>query len=422
VTTTGAGSGSVTSFPAGIICGTDCSETVNPGTQFSLTATPAAGSVFLGWSGGGCTGTGTCVVTVNAATTVSASFDPPAPPSQLSVAMAGTGVGSVSGPTAGIACGAECTANVPQGTPVTLTAAAAFGSRFSGWSGACSGTGMTCSWTMNGATTVMATFESNRVDRPLQPNPTPTTQSLSPDSVRAGSPGFVLTVKGRSFATSSVVRWGGAPRPTTFVSNKELRASLTAADVSAARSVPVSVITPAPGGGTSAAVSFTIAPAVTSPSPTPGTPVPPAPPSSDDIIIDNAGPGVQDSVGGRTFTGKWCSAPARTKFGPSALYACGTGIDTYRWTPQIAVSGIYDVYVWVASSPYLSRSVPFVVAHQGGTTTRMIDERRGDGRWVFHGRYFLTAGTESYVETTFDQTDGARGTAGADAVRFIRRR
>ena len=75
VSRTGSGSGTVNSSPSGIACGTDCSQTYVSGTRVTLTASAASGSVFAGWSGGGCTGTGTCSVTLNAATGVTATFN-----------------------------------------------------------------------------------------------------------------------------------------------------------------------------------------------------------------------------------------------------------------------------------------------------------------------------------------------------------
>lgn len=75
VTIEGAGSGNVTSSPDGIICETDCSESYVNGIQVTLTAAPYNGSVFAGWSGGGCSGTGTCTLIMDGDTTVTASFD-----------------------------------------------------------------------------------------------------------------------------------------------------------------------------------------------------------------------------------------------------------------------------------------------------------------------------------------------------------
>ena len=73
--TTTVGSGSVTSSPAGIACGSTCSARFNSGTSVTLTATPAAGSVFSRWSGG-CSGLGSCVVSMKAAKSVTAIFSP----------------------------------------------------------------------------------------------------------------------------------------------------------------------------------------------------------------------------------------------------------------------------------------------------------------------------------------------------------
>ncbi len=73
------GSGTIASTPAGINCGTDCSESYSAGTTLTLTAAPALGATFAGWSGSGiaCTGTGPCTVALNASTTISAVFNTP---------------------------------------------------------------------------------------------------------------------------------------------------------------------------------------------------------------------------------------------------------------------------------------------------------------------------------------------------------
>ncbi len=71
----GTGRGTVTSAPAGIDCGVDCAQDYDDGTQVALTATADAGSVFAGWSGGGCSGSGVCTVTMNADQTVIATFN-----------------------------------------------------------------------------------------------------------------------------------------------------------------------------------------------------------------------------------------------------------------------------------------------------------------------------------------------------------
>jgi hypothetical protein len=76
ITKAGAGTGAVTSLPAGIDCGTTCSHAFGGGTQVALAATPASGSRFAGWSGGGCSGTGGCQLTLGADTTVTATFAP----------------------------------------------------------------------------------------------------------------------------------------------------------------------------------------------------------------------------------------------------------------------------------------------------------------------------------------------------------
>ena len=154
VTKAGTGSGTVTSSPAGINCGPTCSASFPNGTSVTLTATPAAGSTFTGWSGA-CTGTGACNLTMSANRAVTATFA--LVTRTLTVAKAGTGSGTVTSSPAGINCGPTCSASFPNGTSVTLTATPAAGSTFTGWSGACTGTGA-CNLTMSANRAVTATF------------------------------------------------------------------------------------------------------------------------------------------------------------------------------------------------------------------------------------------------------------------------
>ncbi len=74
VSKAGPGSGTVTSSPAGVSCGATCSSSFPDTTVVTLTAAASAGSEFRGWSGAGCSGSSTCVVTVSAATGVTATF------------------------------------------------------------------------------------------------------------------------------------------------------------------------------------------------------------------------------------------------------------------------------------------------------------------------------------------------------------
>jgi hypothetical protein len=98
-------------------------------------------------------------------------------------------------------------------------------------------------------------------DAPTADGPVPALQSLDPVATAPGGPGFQLRLFGANFLPSSVVRWNGASRATSFISARELRASILAADVATAGVARVSVFTPAPGGGGSESLPFVVAPA-----------------------------------------------------------------------------------------------------------------------------------------------------------------
>jgi alpha-tubulin suppressor-like RCC1 family protein len=148
----GTGSGTITANPSGISCTAaagqasgSCFAQYDHATQVTLTAAPATGSIFVGWSGT-CSGTGACVVAMTEARSIVATFTLVQWP--LVVTLSGEGAGSVNSAPAGIACTGTlggmtgtCTASFPHGTTVVLTATPGATMTFAGWSGDCTGTG-----------------------------------------------------------------------------------------------------------------------------------------------------------------------------------------------------------------------------------------------------------------------------------------
>jgi PKD repeat protein len=158
VTKQGSGSGQLSSTPAGISCGTSCQGSFDAGSSLTLTATPDADSVFIGWSGD-CTGTSSCQLTMSQAHSVTASFATKT--FTLTVTRQGSGSGQITSTPVGISCGTSCQAGFNTGTTVTLTATPAADSNFTGWSGDCSGSS-TCQLTLTQARSVAASFATNQ--------------------------------------------------------------------------------------------------------------------------------------------------------------------------------------------------------------------------------------------------------------------
>jgi VCBS repeat protein/List-Bact-rpt repeat protein len=157
ITKAGTGSGTVTSNPPGINCGATCSAAYNSGTVVSLTATPATGSTFTGWSGCDAVSGTTCTVSMSAARSVTVTFTR----QTFTLTVSKTGLiasGTVTSNPPGINCGATCSAAYNSGTVVTLTATPGFLSIFSGWSGCDAVSGTTCFVTMSAARSVTANF------------------------------------------------------------------------------------------------------------------------------------------------------------------------------------------------------------------------------------------------------------------------
>ncbi len=166
VTKAGTGDGTVSSTMAGINCGADCTETYNHNDSVTLTAAPAAGSTFTGWSGA-CTGTGNCALTMDSDKTATATFTQEQPQQRtLTVTKAGAGSGTATSSDKLINCGADCGEPYPISTKpkkVTLKEKPDANSYFAGWAGDCAaaGTKSSCTLTMDSDKNATANFLPN---------------------------------------------------------------------------------------------------------------------------------------------------------------------------------------------------------------------------------------------------------------------
>lgn len=89
-------------------------------------------------------------------------------------------------------------------------------------------------------------------------NPSPALTAISPSSLAAGGSDTTLTLTGSGFAQQSVVQAGGTALATTFTSASQLSAVVPAAMLATAGTLPIMVVNPSPGGGTSSAQSLTV--------------------------------------------------------------------------------------------------------------------------------------------------------------------
>jgi YVTN family beta-propeller protein len=104
------------------------------------------------------------------------------------------------------------------------------------------------------------------ITQPTSSGPTITT--ITPNSTVAGAAAFTLTINGTNFVAASTVNFGGSTPATTFVNSTQLTAAIPAASIASTGTPAVTVTNPAPGGGTSKAINFTITSGGPSPVPT----------------------------------------------------------------------------------------------------------------------------------------------------------
>lgn len=220
----GSGEGGVTSTPTGIDCGSDCTEDFDYGTEVTLSAEPGDHSLFTGWTGA-CSGTSDCVVTMDEAREVTAEFALEKRP--LTVTRTGNGSGKVTSQPAGVDCGDECEGiEFDHGTEVTLTATPDVNSDFSGWSGACSGSGATCSVTLDEARTVEAAFSLQKRSLTVTTSGTGSGTVTTDPTGTSFDHGATVTLRATAASGSTFTGWGGAcsgNEPSCVVTMNEAR-------------------------------------------------------------------------------------------------------------------------------------------------------------------------------------------------------
>ena len=261
ISKSGSGTGSVTSAPGTLSCGSTCSQAFATSSTVVLTATADSGSVFSGWSGGGCSGTSTCTPSLSSNTTVSATFAPGT--FTMTTSTSGTGTGSIASSPSGISCGSDCTEDFTSGTSVTLTATQGAGSVFAGWGGTagCSGTG-TCTLTMSAAKSVTATFTLDGYSVTVIKSGTGSgTVTSSPSGVSCGSTcsssydyGTSVTLTATAGSDSVFAGWGsGCSGTGTCTLTVD-----TAKSVSAAFNLKTYAVTVTKSGGGSGTVTSSV--------------------------------------------------------------------------------------------------------------------------------------------------------------------
>ncbi len=94
--------------------------------------------------------------------------------------------------------------------------------------------------------------------RSSTPNPVPSISAASPASAIAPGSNTWVAITGSQFVPGSIVQWNGSSRTTLFVNSTQLRVAIPATDLATSQTANLQVVNPAPGGGTSAQISFKV--------------------------------------------------------------------------------------------------------------------------------------------------------------------
>ena len=141
---------------------------------------------------------------------------------------------------------------------------------------------------------------------------------------------------------------------------------------------------------------------------------------SRDVVVDNLSPGF-------LALGDWTESGATDEFEGQSLATFTAGASAI-WSPELEISGSYDVYVWVPrlirDGRFIDRAkaVKYVVAHRGGTSIRVVDQDAApSGTWSLIGNFPFDGQAGESVTLLASSASFGQGSAAADAVRFLLR-
>ena len=250
---------------------------------------------------------------------------------------------------------------------------------------------------LNDGYTRAATSPTVTVDPSI--NPAPVATSLSPASASVGGPAFTLTVNGSSFVSSSVVRWNGVARPTTFVSSTKLQAAIGTADIASPSSAQVTVFTAAPGGGTTAPLAF-------------GVTQPPV------LAISAAtvSPGGSETVtltGGAGGSSDWLALASTSAVNTSFLQwvYVGSGVTTRTWTVTMpATGGTYEFRLFLNNGYTRAATSPTVTVQSPPPSVPVLTSISPAKAIVGGTAFTLTATGSGFASTSVVRWNGVNRT------------
>ena len=318
---------------------------------------------------------------------------------------------TVSSTTASIGGPVTVTLNNGFGTPGDWLAFAATGSpntQFVQWTYV--GTGvMTRTWTVTlpstSGTYEFRLFPTNGFTRAATspvvtvtapPNPVPTLASLSPAGAVAGAGAFTLTLNGTGFVPSSVARWNGADRPTTFVNSTQVRAAMSASDIASVGTAQLTVFSPAPGGGLSEARSFAIGQAPTI--------------SVSATSTTTGGSITATLTNGFGGGGAWLALAATTAANTSYLQYVyvGAGVTTRTWTVNMpSTPGTYEFRLFPNNGFVRAATSPAVTVMQGANPVPALTSLSPARGFAGSGDLTLTANGSGFAPSSILRWNGA---------------